>query len=120
MEEQNNTQLVENSRDKINLEIEKQREDNNHALCCYKEQLKAELLKQDIGFLGRFFGCLDHASKNITAVIIILLIIVVSTMSVVVYIVDKDLDFIKSIWTGIIPIISLALGYLFGNNRQKQ
>ena len=120
MEEQNNTQIVENSIDRINLEIEKQREANNHALCCYKEQLKAELLKQDIGYLGRFFGCLDHASKNITALIIILLIIGVLTMSIIVYIVDKDLDFIKSIWTGVMPIISLALGYLFGNNRPKQ
>lgn len=81
----------------------KMRQDNN-----------VGILKQKLGIIGRLFGDRDNSSKNITAFLNILLIIGASTLSAIIYINDKDIQLVSSIWKNVIPIVTLSLGYLFG------
>ena len=81
----------------------KMRQDNN-----------VGILKQKLGIIGRLFGDRDNSSKNITAFLNILLIIGASTLSAIIYIYDKDIQLVSSIWKNVIPIVTLSLGYLFG------
>ena len=59
---------------------------------------------------------LEHknSSKNITAIINIILLIGATAVSSVVYFCEQDKAFVKAIWTGVLPIVTLSLGYLFG------
>lgn len=81
----------------------KMRQDNN-----------VGILKQKLEIIGRLFGDRDNSSKNITAFLNILLIIGASTLSAIIYINDKDIQLVSSIWKNVIPIVTLSLGYLFG------
>lgn len=104
------------------LEIQNEQErflcqtEHAHEIECKKLDQKHELniLAKNLGFIGRTFGNAEHASKNITAVICICLLVGVSIVSGFVYFDTQDVDFIKSMWLNISPIITLSLGYLFG------
>lgn len=93
-----------------------QKEEHEFKLSCKDKDQRheKELLNTNLGTVGRFFGCTEHSSKNITAIICILLIVGVSVISCWVYYTEQDTVFIKSMWTNISPIITLSLGYLFG------
>lgn len=93
-----------------------QREEHEFQLRCKDkdQQHEKELLNTNLGRIGRLLGSAEHASKNITASICLLLILGVSIISCWVYYTKQDIDFIKSMWTNISPIITLSLGYLFG------
>lgn len=71
-------------------------------------------LNKELGLVGQLFGGEKNSSKNITAVINIFLILGATIVSLVVYFCEKDKAFVSSIWTGVLPIITLSLGYLFG------
>ena len=93
-----------------------QKEEHSHKENVLKMQQdnNVGILKQKLGLIGRLFGDRDNSSKNITAFLNILLIIGASTLSAIIYINDKDIQLVSSIWKNIIPIVTLSLGYLFG------
>lgn len=68
----------------------------------------------NLGLLGKLFGGEQNSSKNITALINICLLLGATAISLVIYFSEKDKDFVKAIWTGTLPIVTLSLGYLFG------
>lgn len=86
-------------------EEEMQRIANEHAV---QEQSK------ELGWLGSIFGGEKHASKNITALINICMLVGATIVSLCVYFNDQDKGFVKAMWAGILPIVTLSLGYLFG------
>lgn len=106
----------------IKLKIEKEHEriicqtEHEYEVECKKLDQKYELdvIDKNLGLIGRTFGNVEHASKNITAIICLCLILGVAAISIIVYLDQQDIDFIRSMWLNISPIITLSLGYLFG------
>ena len=75
---------------------------------------KQRTLDKDLGWIGKFFGRAENASKNITATLCILILVGVTIVSAIVYYNERNISNIKGLWDGILPIITLSLGYLFG------
>lgn len=71
----------------------------------------------ELGFLGKLFG---SQTNNIAALVISsgLLIGFIYTSAVVLWY-NNDLESIKSFWAIITPLITLALGYIFGDANKK-
>ena len=93
-----------------------QREKHRYQLSSKNIDNKKEIdiLKSKLGLIGGLFGCADNAARNITAFVCLLLIFGVSVISIIVYFYDRDINFVKIMWTSLLPVITLSLGYLFG------
>lgn len=96
--------------------------DNSHRERIEKERHdhEKEMRDKELGMLGRLFGHSDNSSKNITFVILLILVLVSSALIVLVYCRpprDCEAHHIELIWNSLIPVITLALGYLFGAHR---
>lgn len=91
-------------------------EDHNYQLKMQESQHSHELSlrSKDLGLIGNLFGSSDNSSKNIAAIICLILLFAVIAMSCLVYCLDRDKDFISTLWQIVMPVITLALGYIFG------
>ncbi len=91
-------------------------EDHSHARNCLIEEHSHEIniLEKKLGIVGKLFGTQENASKNIAATVLIVLLIGGLILSGIAYCCYNDIDFIKTIWQTLIPVITLALGYIFG------
>lgn len=69
---------------------------------------------KDLGWLGKFWGAGDNSSRNIAAIVCFLLILGASVASITIYCSTQDSSLIAKIWGYVTPIITLALGYIFG------
>ncbi|MEY4860535.1 MAG: hypothetical protein RL059_234 [Bacteroidota bacterium] len=78
-------------------------------------QHNIEIKKKELGWFGLFFGGKELISLNISGVLIIFLILVGFIISCLIYHKTNDIKNITEIWGIITPIITLTLGYLFGN-----
>lgn len=96
--------------------LKQQKQQQNHEEKVIQQGNVHELdkLNKQLGWIGRFFGSDENASKNITATICILLLLGASIISIIVYFFNQDLPFVKAMWQNILPVITLSLGYLFG------
>lgn len=94
------------------------KEDHNFILAqqSAEQNFKNEQLKIKIGQIGELLGCEDNASRNITALICAILLIILLVLSIIVYLCEKNFNPVMTLWEKTIPIITLALGYLFGKN----
>ena len=92
------------------------KEDHSHEeqITAMNNRNEQETLLKELGWIGRIFGGERNSSKNITAFINVCLILGASIISVIVYFDKKDIPFVESLWTSILPIVTLSLGYLFG------
>lgn len=90
-----------------NYDLSKQEQENNHV---------QNLEKTKLGKVGQLFGTGENASKNIAATVCILILIGGASVSLYAYIAKGDSEFASSMWNVMSPIITLALGYLFGKN----
>ena len=75
-----------------------------------------ELRKTEIGYLGRIWGVSSSVPNNIAALTIIVLLIVGCVLTLVII----DTTFSKYLWSLISSIISLSLGYLFGESKGRR
>lgn len=93
-----------------------QKEQHEFALTCRKIDVQHELdtIDKNLGWLGRFFGSAENASKNIAAIVCIALLVGVTIVSIVVYWNERSIFSASSLWDEVLPIITLSLGYLFG------
>ena len=71
--------------------------------------LKSKEMDLESGILGKFFGAPTHSPGNIAGLLIFLLV----TTGVVISFIPGSLG-ATDYWTTTIPIVTLALGYLFG------
>lgn len=72
---------------------------------------KKEKRKDDIGILGSFFGSSKNAPVNISGALILFLLLFIAFCTVYF---SNDFDKLKVILNVSFPIITLALGYIFG------
>lgn len=93
-----------------------QKEQHDFDLECKKldQKHEQETIEKNLGWIGKTFGNADNASKNITATLCILLLIGVVIVSAIVYCNERDVNKVAGLWDGVLPIITLSLGYLFG------
>lgn len=77
-----------------------------------------ELKNKEIGWLGKFFGAEDNAARNMAMTVIILVSGGATVFSVCV-ILKSNIgdDLIPNVWSKVSPVITLALGYIFGKNK---
>ncbi|HHV10418.1 MAG TPA: hypothetical protein GXX75_09105 [Clostridiales bacterium] len=71
------------------------------------------------GVLDKMFG--DNTERipiYITFILCMSLILIATIFSLVGYITGKSVDL--GLWSSIIPVITLALGYMFGKNNKKE
>ncbi|MBU0758202.1 MAG: hypothetical protein KKF44_09095 [Nanoarchaeota archaeon] len=71
----------------------------------YDKVLKYKRDRMNLGFLGRFFGTGDAASKNITGIAIILLLVAICISACF-----KEYELVKILFSG----VTLGLGFLAG------
>lgn len=93
-----------------------QKEQHDFDLECKKldQKHEQEIITKNLGWIGRTFGSTENASKNITATLCILLLVGVVIVSAIVYCNERDVNKVVGLWDGVLPIITLSLGYLFG------
>ena len=93
-----------------------QKEQHDFDLECKKldQKHEQEIITRNLGWIGRTFGSTENASKNITATLCILLLVGVVIVSAIVYCNERDVNKVVGLWDGVLPIITLSLGYLFG------
>lgn len=72
------------------------------------------LLNKKLGKLGRFFGHEENSSKNITLVLVVFLLCVNTGLTIYFYEQDPVSSFVMRLWEQMFPIVTLALGYIFG------
>ena len=85
-----------------------------------KAKLDNEDKKSSRGWIGRFWGGGEHASKNIAGLCICFLMAIGAIVTFLVLRCNNE-DGIKNIidfWSIVTPIITLALGYLFGHSQR--
>ena len=101
-------------------ELDMQREDHQFQLEMQKQQHnhENELKNKEIGWLGKFFGAEDNAARNMAMTVIILVSGRATVFSVcVIFNSNIGDDLIPNVWSKVSPVITLALGYIFGKNK---
>lgn len=102
-------------------EIEMQREEHLFQLKIQEQQHghENELKNKEIGFLGKFFGASDCAARNMAITVIFLVVSGATVFSIcILYNSSFENSLISKVWNSIVPIITLALGYIFGKNSE--
>jgi hypothetical protein len=86
-----------------------------------ENQNELDKIKTERGFLGGIWGNSDKIPNNIAALFIIILLLtgVLYTYSTMNLSQDKISLPIKDFWAIIAPLITLAIGYLFGDKPKK-
>ena len=93
-----------------------QKQDHEHAkdMAELKHRHETDILDRKAGAVGRYFGIEENGSKNITFVIIIVFMIVVFSLIMMFYKQSPHSQFVEIVWNTAIPVLTLALGYIFG------
>jgi len=73
--------------------------------------LRSKEMDLESGFLGKFFGAPTHSPLNIAGLLILLLVLTGIIMSFI-HGMSESINY----WSKILPLITLALGYVFGKN----
>ena len=86
-----------------------------------ENQSEIEKIKIERGWLGGIWGNSDKIPNNIAALFIIILLLtgIVYTYCVFGLPTEKVTLPIKDFWSIIAPLITLAIGYLFGDKQNK-
>lgn len=103
----------------ISAELGMQQEEHQFQLKMQEQQHshENELKNKEIGFLGKFFGSSDNAAKNMAFTVILLVVLGATVFSIcILFNSTLDNSLISKVWNSIVPIITLALGYIFGKN----
>lgn len=84
-----------------------------------ENELAKERLAQ--GFLGKFWGSSSSIPNNIAGMLILVLILtcIIYTFATMNTPADKLAFPIKDFWLMVTPLITLAIGYLFGDKPKK-
>lgn len=87
-----------------------------------KKKIDSEEADKGKGWLGRFFGTKNHSSNNIAGLLIAVLILIGTgyTIAMVCLEYEKTHQQVLDFWNIIVPLITLALGYVFGNRGKEE
>jgi len=75
--------------------------------------LEQTRMSLESGFLGKFFGSAANAPTNIAGFVVCLLVVIICVVG---FLKMPTAEFVERV----IPIITLALGYLFGKNTRTE
>lgn len=86
-----------------------------------KHKLDTQDKKEERGLLGRLWGSIEHSSNNIAGLFIVLLLIIGSVYTFWMVCIDSCENHTKILefWGMLSPMLTLALGYLFGRGQSK-
>lgn len=87
-----------------------------------KSQFDNAEADKEKGLLGRFFGIKEHASNNIAGIFILILLIIGTAYTVTMICFDFEMTHqqVLDFWEIIVPLMTLALGYIFGNRQKNE
>ena len=85
--------------------------EHNHQLKC---------IDKDLGWMGLIFGGKELTALNISGLLIFLLLFIGLCLTYIVYDKSTGIENILKVWSIITPIITLTLGYIFGNKSSKR
>lgn len=100
-------------------ELELQREEHQFQLQMQQQQHnhENELKNKEIGWLGKFFGSENNSDRNMAITVIVTVISGATLFSIcVLFNTELNNSLIKEVWSSVVPIVTLALGYIFGKN----
>lgn len=81
-----------------------------------RNEHEIDKIKKQLGWLGVCFGGNENTALNISGALLVLLIIFGVCFSVILIVGNYDSKCsLIDMWSVITPIITLALGYIFGN-----
>ncbi len=81
------------------------------------QNLSNEAKKSERGWIGKFWGASEHSSNNIAGMLIVILLII-GTLYTTYMLFFNAVETHKQVldfWKIITPLITLALGYVFGH-----
>lgn len=86
-----------------------------------EKKIQEEGKKIERGFLGRVWGSIEHSSNNIAGLFIVLLLVIglVYTIWLLSCNIYDSHNKIIEFWDMLSPLLTLALGYLFGKGRSS-
>lgn len=96
-----------------NLNLPKDKDLANKMLDNDREKFRNSI---EIGWLGKFWGSPKTSPNNIAGFTIVLLLLLGIGWTTI----CEDFSNTKDLWAIITPIITLALGYLFGEKSKKE
>ena len=96
-----------------NLNLPKDKDLANKMLDNDRENFKDSI---EIGLLGKVWGSPKTSPNNIAGFTIVLLLLLGSVWTFL----CENFDSTKGLWSIITPIITLALGYIFGEKSRKE
>lgn len=115
-----------------NLQLKQTKQDQSHEQIILSEKNRYELeildkkhqhelrcKDKELGWLGWLFGGKELTSLNISGFLIFLLLLIGLLLTYIVYKTKEDIENLLKIWSIITPIITLTLGYIFGNKSTK-
>lgn len=93
-----------------------QKQDHEHKreMADLKHRHELEKLDKNGGDLGKCFGLGENQSKGITFVLMISLMIIMLLLILTFYNQSPHSQFVELVWNSFIPVLTLALGYIFG------
>jgi len=94
----------------------------------HKKLIDAELKKKQLeneseerGWLGKLWGTIEHSSNNIAGLFIVLLLLIGTGYTCCLLFEDSaNHSKILEFWGMLSPMLTLALGYLFGRGQNAQ
>ncbi len=99
------------------------KENNRHEqeMLNLKVNHEKEIKDKDLGLVGRLFGGHDITALNISGILLLLLVIigVIFTFKLICLPKDSQSISIVDLWGIITPLITLILGYIFGNKNNN-
>jgi hypothetical protein len=105
-----------------NKELARQVIDGQNELDKIKIQKELDKIKIERGWLGQFWGNSESTPNNIAALTILLLLLtgIIYTLCATILVAPDKISLpIKDFWSIIAPLITLSIGYLFGNKAKS-
>lgn len=86
-----------------------------------KSQFASADADKEKGWLGKFFGINEHSSNNIAGLFILILLIIGTayTVAMICFEYEQTHKQVLDFWDVLVPMITLALGYIFGNRHNQ-
>lgn len=101
--------------------ILKEKNRHEHDLLDKKNKHEKDIKNKELGWVGFVFGGRDLTALNISGLLIIMLVVigVIFTFKIICCPKDSQSITVLELWGIFTPLITLTLGYLFGNKNNK-
>ncbi len=84
-----------------------------------KQRIEKEAKKEERGWLGKLWGSIEHSSNNIAGLFILLLFLIGLLYTIWMLCINtcENHKKILEFWAMLSPLMTLALGYIFGRGQ---